>query len=271
MRKVYNDRLVVVIKKPFDPFKSRTSYTIVMQFKNKFFVADVIKGLAEVKQNEISWLFLIDGYEKIINQHEELGFTRALLSEAMLELKEGIQLRQVFCYRRCNYVLQCFTKNTGKGYGPVVGRVRAFTFFCIQTSHQHPSRLVVRFPSRVTFGRDGDSGFFRMRIKIGQEFLNMFGCDCNVQHGSVCISTFLKFHMVKGAEAVRRLPTKNRLELFIKNSGFRGVVLMDRSVFAQRCNRGRILFGMFEKCFFVFCLEVRSFEATLRIFSRQDW
>jgi len=53
-------------------------------------VADVIKGLAEVKQNEISWLFLIDGYEKIINQHEELGFTRALLSEAMLELIEDI-------------------------------------------------------------------------------------------------------------------------------------------------------------------------------------
>ena len=29
-RSIYNDRLVAVIKKPFDPFKSRTSYTIVM-------------------------------------------------------------------------------------------------------------------------------------------------------------------------------------------------------------------------------------------------
>ena len=38
--------------------------------------------------------------------------------------------------------------------------------------------------------------------------------------------------VTKGAEAVRRLPTKNRLELFIKNSGFHGVVLMDRTVFA---------------------------------------
>jgi len=46
-------------------------------------MADFIKGLAEVKQNEISLLFLI-------NQHEELGFTRALLSEAMLELIEDI-------------------------------------------------------------------------------------------------------------------------------------------------------------------------------------
>ena len=48
-------------------------------------MADFIKGLAEVKQNEISLLFLIDGFEKIIDQHEDLGFTRALLSEAMLE------------------------------------------------------------------------------------------------------------------------------------------------------------------------------------------
>jgi len=48
-------------------------------------VTDFIKGLAEVKQNEISLLFLIDGFEKIIDQHVELGFTRALLSEAMLE------------------------------------------------------------------------------------------------------------------------------------------------------------------------------------------
>ena len=30
--------------------------------------------------------------------------------------------------------------------------------------------------------------------------------------------------MTKGADAVRRLPTKDRLELFIKNGGFRGVV-----------------------------------------------
>ena len=39
------------------------------------------------------------------------------------------------------------------------------------------------------------------------------------------------FLVTKGAEAVRRLPTKNSLELFINNSGFRGVVLMDRIVF----------------------------------------
>ena len=48
------------------------------------------KGIAEVKQNEISLRFLIDGFGKIIDQHEELGFTRALLSEAMLEFIEYI-------------------------------------------------------------------------------------------------------------------------------------------------------------------------------------
>ena len=48
-------------------------------------MADFIKGLAEVKQNEISLPFLIYGFGKIIDRHEELGFTRALLSEAMLE------------------------------------------------------------------------------------------------------------------------------------------------------------------------------------------
>ena len=53
-------------------------------------MADFIKGLAEVKQNEISLLFLIDRFEKIIDQYEEQGFTRALLSEAMLELIEVI-------------------------------------------------------------------------------------------------------------------------------------------------------------------------------------
>ena len=57
--------------------------------RNKFLVADFIKRLAEVKQNEISLLFLIDGFE-IIDQHEELDFTRALLSEAMLELIEDV-------------------------------------------------------------------------------------------------------------------------------------------------------------------------------------
>ena len=76
------------MKKPFDLFKSRTSYTIVMQFESKFLLADFIKGLAEVKANETSLLFLIDEFEKIIDQHEELGFTRVLLSEAMLELLE---------------------------------------------------------------------------------------------------------------------------------------------------------------------------------------
>ena len=65
-----------------------------------------IKGLAEVKQNEISLLFLIDGFGNIIDLHEELGFTRALLSVPMLEFIEDIQLRQVFCYRGCNYVFQ---------------------------------------------------------------------------------------------------------------------------------------------------------------------
>ena len=124
--------------------------------------------------------------------------------------------------------------------------------------------------------RIGDSGvdmFYLVRacrVMRIQVVLNTFGCDCYVQHGSVCISTFLSFHVTKGAEAVSRLQTKNRLELFIKNSGFRGVVLMDRIVFAQRCNRGRILFGMLRsvKSFFVLGLEVRSFETTSRISSR---
>ena len=53
-------------------------------------MADFIKGLAEVKQNEISLPFLIDGFEKIIDQHEEQRFIRALLSEAMLEFIEDI-------------------------------------------------------------------------------------------------------------------------------------------------------------------------------------
>ena len=41
-------------RKPFDPFKSRTSYTIVMYFESEFLMTDFIKGLAEVKQNDIS-------------------------------------------------------------------------------------------------------------------------------------------------------------------------------------------------------------------------
>ena len=53
-------------------------------------MADFIKGIAEVKQNRISLRFFKDGFEKIIDQHDELGFTRALLSEAMLELIEDI-------------------------------------------------------------------------------------------------------------------------------------------------------------------------------------
>ena len=42
------------------------------------------------KQNEISLHFLIDGFRKIIDQPEELGFTRGLLSEEMLEFIEAI-------------------------------------------------------------------------------------------------------------------------------------------------------------------------------------
>ena len=91
---------------------------------------DFIKGLAEVKQSVISLFFLIDGFAKIIAHHQELGFTRALLSEAMLKLIEDIYLDRCF-YGGCNYVFQCFTKNTSKGYGPVVGRVRALTCICL--------------------------------------------------------------------------------------------------------------------------------------------
>ena len=51
--------------------------------ESKFLVADFIKGLAEVKQNEVSksvsLLFLRNVFEKIINQHEELGFTSSSL------------------------------------------------------------------------------------------------------------------------------------------------------------------------------------------------
>ena len=52
---------MAVIKKPFDPSKSRTSYTIVMKFESKFLVTDFIKGFAEINQNGISLLFLVDG------------------------------------------------------------------------------------------------------------------------------------------------------------------------------------------------------------------
>ena len=63
-------------------------------------MADCIKGLAEVKQDTISLLFIIDGFEKIIVKHGELGCTGALLSEAMLELIEKIfSLDRSFFYR----------------------------------------------------------------------------------------------------------------------------------------------------------------------------
>ena len=58
-------------------------------------MADFIKGLAEVKQNEISLLFLIDRFEKIIDQHEELGFTRAL------SLKPCWSSYKIFSLDRC--------------------------------------------------------------------------------------------------------------------------------------------------------------------------
>ena len=63
-------------------------------------MADFIKGLAEVKQDTISLLFIIDGFEKIIVKHGELRCTGALLSEAMLELIENIfSLDRSYCYR----------------------------------------------------------------------------------------------------------------------------------------------------------------------------
>ena len=39
---------------------------------------------ALLKSSKMSLPFLIDGFEKIIDQHEEQGFMRALLSEATL-------------------------------------------------------------------------------------------------------------------------------------------------------------------------------------------
>ena len=53
--------------------------------------------------------FLIDGFEKIIDQHDELGFTRALLTEAMLAFIEDIKLEKVFVIEdatMCSSVLQ---------------------------------------------------------------------------------------------------------------------------------------------------------------------
>ena len=79
---------MAVIKKPFDPFKSRTSYTIVMYFESEFLGMTLLKVL--LKSSKMSLPFLIDEFEKIIDQHEEQGFIRALLSEAMLEFIEDI-------------------------------------------------------------------------------------------------------------------------------------------------------------------------------------
>ena len=121
-----------------------------------------------------------------------------------------------------------------------------------QVPHQHPSSILPDWWEGSRVERRLEEMFQDQGLQL-YVVLNTFGCDCYVQHGSVCVSTFLQFHVTKLDEAVRRLPTKNRLELFIKNIGFRGVVLMDRIVFTQRCNRGRILFGMLEKCR-VFCI-----------------
>jgi len=63
--------------------------------------------------------------------------------------------------------------------------------------------------------------------------------------------------VTKGADAVRRLPTKDRLELFIKNGGFRGVVDGHNCVCVE----------VVKSCF-VLGLEVRSSEATSRVSSR---
>ena len=64
--------------------------------------------------------------------------------------------------------------------------------------------------------------------------------------------------MTKGAEAVRRLPTKDRLELFIKKSGFRGVVLMDRIVLRRGITEAESCWNCLisVKSFFVLGLEI---------------
>jgi len=45
---------------------------------------------ALLKSSKMSLSFLIDGFEKIIDQHERQGVIRVLLSEAMLEFIEYI-------------------------------------------------------------------------------------------------------------------------------------------------------------------------------------
>ena len=103
-----------VIKRPFDPFKSRTSYTIVMQFESKFLVDHLIKGLAEVKQN---YFFLqTDLKRSMINM-------RSWDSHECFSLKPCCSSQYIFSLSRCLviedttiYVFQGFTKNTSMGY-----------------------------------------------------------------------------------------------------------------------------------------------------------
>ena len=70
---------VAGIKNHFNPFKTRTSYTIVILLEGELLMAYFVKSIAEFKQNNISFLFPIDGCQKFIDHHDELGFSGALL------------------------------------------------------------------------------------------------------------------------------------------------------------------------------------------------
>jgi hypothetical protein len=67
-----------------------------MKFKKKFFMANLVKSLAEVQQNKISLFLRIKGFKQIVKKLHKLRLTGALFSKPMLMLIEYVNISKVF-------------------------------------------------------------------------------------------------------------------------------------------------------------------------------
>ena len=117
------------IKECLDPWYGSTSDSIVVEFEDKLFMIHLIKGFAEIKQDNVSLLTFFQVPMNFLDKHSQLSFTGPFWAKTMLEIIQDLVWIKMFHKIGCNYMFKYFTKYACEVYGPVICRAGFVSLF----------------------------------------------------------------------------------------------------------------------------------------------
>ena len=92
-------------------------------------MSNFIKSLAKIKENKICLFPRLHIFGKFVNKHDKLCLIGSLFLEPLLQFKQNVLVSEMFGDTRNHNMLKHLAEDTGKGNGPIVGRVCFIPFF----------------------------------------------------------------------------------------------------------------------------------------------